>query len=345
MDRQLLILLFDNDELVDQYLEFASQELGRIKINSIVEKIKKSSTIQKFLINANNISTRPSAKDYLTCINSIRGFIFSNQETISIAAIFLVGLWNANIGAIWRLSDREYLNKMFFSILDNCNNGKLHINHQPNFFERFIDKINRESQEEIDRLMEMKTFNNVFFDDVFFKAAKNGKKTEFRVIDNLDLINIIPNEVEYSSYNKDKKSVVFYSQKLNQNFEINSPYLVEGNIDIINKDTNEKLKARINYFFLQRLADISNMNAEDEGYEESNKSFDIDSTVEISDLLKAYLAKKYHISLIENPWLWVINFEIISEDMSKTSVNITEEKIKSLVELSREVDWSQLTAL
>ena len=83
----------------------------------------------------------------------------------------------------------------------------------------------------------------------------------------------------------------------------------------------------------------------DEGYEESNKSFDIDSTVEISDLLKAYLAKKYHISLIENPWLWVINFEIISEDMSKTSVNITEEKIKSLVELSREVDWSQLTAL
>ena len=76
MDRQLLILLFDNDELVDQYLEFASQELGRIRINSIVEKIKKSSTIQKFLINANNISTRPSAKDYLTCINSIRGFIF-----------------------------------------------------------------------------------------------------------------------------------------------------------------------------------------------------------------------------------------------------------------------------
>ena len=43
MDRQLLILLFDNDELVDQYLEFASQELGRIKINSIVEKIKKKS--------------------------------------------------------------------------------------------------------------------------------------------------------------------------------------------------------------------------------------------------------------------------------------------------------------
>ena len=150
MDRQLLILLFDNDELVDQYLEFASQELGRIRINSIVEKIKKSSTIQKFLINANNISTRPSAKDYLTCINSIRGFIFSNQETISIAAIFLVGLWNINIGAIWRLSDREYLNKMFFSILDNCKNRKLYINLRPNFFERFFDKINRESQEEID---------------------------------------------------------------------------------------------------------------------------------------------------------------------------------------------------
>ena len=87
------------------------------------------------------------------------------------------------------------------------------------------------------------------------------------------------------------------------------------------------------------------MNAEDEGYEESNKSFDIDSTVEISDLLKAYLAKKYHISLIENPWLWVINFEIISEDMSKTSVNITEEKIKSPAELAREVDWSQLIQL
>ena len=52
MDRKLLILLFDNDELVEQYLEFASQELGRIRINSIVEKIKKSSTIQKFLINA-----------------------------------------------------------------------------------------------------------------------------------------------------------------------------------------------------------------------------------------------------------------------------------------------------
>ena len=32
------------------------------------------------------------------------------------------------------------------------------------------------------------------------------------------------------------------------------------------------------------------MNAEDEGYEESNESFDIDSTVEISDLLKADLA-------------------------------------------------------
>ena len=75
MDRQLLILLFDNDELVDQYLEFASQELGRIKINSIVEKIKKSSTIQKFLINANNISTKippmyPSSSPIIAKIKS-----------------------------------------------------------------------------------------------------------------------------------------------------------------------------------------------------------------------------------------------------------------------------------
>ena len=64
MDRQLLILLFDNDELVDQYMEFASQELGRIRINSIVEKIKKS--LQQITPYLNDIKDKVEAQAHKT---------------------------------------------------------------------------------------------------------------------------------------------------------------------------------------------------------------------------------------------------------------------------------------
>lgn len=307
MNRQLIILLLENDELVDQYLEFVSQELGRIKIESIVEKIKKSSTVQKFLVECSRMGIRPGTKDFINCINQMRGFFFSGQETISIASVMLLGYWNIIIGAPLQLSDNNYLNRMFFSILDQCNNGKLHLNHRENLFERFFNHINQISKEEFDRLMETKTLHEVFFDDVFFKAAENEKKIQFRAIDNLELINIFPNEVQYSHYNNDKKRAVFYSQKLNQNFEITPPYILNSTIDIINSFTDEKIKAKVTSCSLQRLADISYTDACNEGYNE----FETDPEADIEDLLIDDLCKKYHTNLFENPRLWAIEFEII----------------------------------
>lgn len=338
MNRQLLILLFENDELTDHFLEFASQELGRVKIESIVQKIKKSSTVQRFLIECSRARIKPGTKDFLACVNQMRGFFFSGQETISIASIMLLGYWNLNVGSPLLLSNNNYMNRMFFSILDQCNNGKLHINYNENLFERFFNHLNRIAEEEYNRLMNMKTHEKAYFEDIFYTSALKGEKTQFRVIENLFLINQNPNNVEFIKYSEDKEKAIFYSSEANHNFEITSPYIPGSKMKIINGHYKEKstlaevISCRVN-----RLDEISNSDAVNEGYLNlSNRLEDLYETnpiAEISDLLINDLSKRYHTNLFENPWLWAIDFKIINNDYSLDSNQ------------ARTVNWGELVAL
>lgn len=338
MNRQLIILLLENDELVDQYLEFVSQELGRIKIESIVEKIKKSSTVQKFLVECSRMGIRPGTKDFINCINQMRGFFFSGQETISIASVMLLGYWNIIIGAPLQLSDNNYLNRMFFSILDQCNNGKLHLNHRENLFERFFNHLNQISKEEFDQLMDMKTHEKVYFEDIFYKYALRDEKTQFRVVENLEIINQIANNVELLNDSKDEKKAVFYSSEIGQRFEITSPYIPGNKIKVINVDSQENVLAKVISCHVQRLDEITNLDAENEGYRNLlNRLEDLYETnpiAEISDLLINDLSKRYHTNLFENPWLWVIDFKIINNHNSLDTTTI-----------ARNVNWGELIAL
>ncbi|MEI6680675.1 MAG: hypothetical protein WCL21_18850 [Mariniphaga sp.] len=141
MDRELIIQMVPNTELLKIFFQYATKELGAIKMNEVIDKVNSSNKVSRFLQEAKRVNQRLGTDDFLGCIHSSRSFVFAKAETISVASIALIMKWNHEAGKPLQISDDTYLNKRFFSVLDRCDGFKTHVFGNLNFFERFFEYL------------------------------------------------------------------------------------------------------------------------------------------------------------------------------------------------------------
>ena len=339
MIRETLILGIEHESLLNEFLLFSSGNLGSTKMDEIIKKVNTSGVVSKFLYEAERINERLGTDDFLGCIHSSRSFFFSKAETISVASIVLLKKWNYLIGEPKNLSNDIYLNKIFFSILVKCDGLKTHIKTGSNFFEKFSNHINK--------FYLSNTFNNhtpeikkdIFFDSVFCKAIKERKKTEFRVIDNLLEINLLPDTWKFVSYDKYNGAILstFY---LDEPLLVYFPYKLGDIINVYNSENPNKIDSKIKIIscYLQRLKDVNNSDVEKEGFgvyeEQIENMFQRDPSLDAAYIL--FLEDwmdKHGGTLFRNEWLWAFQFEIQETFSQLPSQPVSDEFLKKLMEM------------
>lgn len=320
MVQEKIITTIDHKKLLNDFVQYALLQLGELKIKDISNKVNSSKKINDFLIEIRNYNGLLSTNDFVSCIHSSISFTFAKSETIAIASIFLLIKWENETSKPLSLSSQEYLNRTFFSILDKCDGFKLHINNSLNFFERFYKKIEDEFIEiPINLDLEIKT--EIHFDTLMCKAIKDYTKSEFRTIDNLEIINLMPNEwvLEKIDLNNGAQ---FKSNNLDETIVIPFPYKMGNKIIVRDKHSafDPAFEIKLMTVELQRIRDVNQLDAINEGYSVyENRVDDIlekyyDADAELC-LFEEDWANKYgdHCKAI-NQWIWVFGFYPIPVD-------------------------------
>ena len=316
MKRELLILVSKHDLLWNEFILFATKEFGTAKMNEIIKKVNHSKIVAKFLNEAKiNILTF-SGGEFLACIHSSISFTFSKSETISIAGVILLKKWNYEIGQPNFISDDVYLNEVFFSILDRCDRFKTHTKSAPNFFERFNDFFVKKFKLQYFENRNVVVRKDVTFDAVLCNAIKSELKTEFRVIDNLDEINLVPNECEIIRLDNNK-GAIFSTSFLDESILIPFPFLFNSDINVYNSSNPSTIdcKIRITSYSIERFRKDYEYDVRDEGF--SAYEEEIDELNRLHPTLNAeyflfddHYSKVLDIPAYRNVWVWVFSFKI-----------------------------------
>jgi hypothetical protein len=127
----------NSSTLLNDFVKYASNELGDVKVRDIVDKVNKSDKVRKFLFEANINKYRLGSDNFLGCIHSSVSFTFAKAETISIATILVLEKWNTLVNIPNQIADSDYIKEIFFRIIDKCDGFKLHLDSTQNFFARF----------------------------------------------------------------------------------------------------------------------------------------------------------------------------------------------------------------
>ena len=132
------LMFIKHNVLLREFVSFFLNEYGEKRVRDISKKVHTSNRVQKLFKQAREINAPLGTDDYLGTIHSILAFTFAKPETISFASVILLSKWENEVGSPLGIADEEYLNKMFFRILEKCNSFKTNLSGQPNFFNRFF---------------------------------------------------------------------------------------------------------------------------------------------------------------------------------------------------------------
>lgn len=338
MNKETLILGIEHELLLKEFIVFATKELGTIKMNDIIRKVNTSGKVSRFIIEARRINDKLGSEDFLACIHASSSFTFSKAETISIAAIALLMKWNHEIGKPNFISDDIYLNKRFFSILDKCDRYKTHINSATNFFERFNDHLVRIVTLNVINSYSQVIKTEITFDSVLCRAIKSGVKTEFRITDNLEGINLEPSGWKLKGYESDK-GVKLLNIKLGEVVLIEFPFKLGSIVDVFDiSDSNHYyIQIKVKSCYIQRTKDVKQCDALKEGYstytQKVNELLKNDPSVNAEYCLFEEFWKKIHGSgsFERNEWLWVFEFEdSMNSSRTATGLRLTQSQIDAL---------------
>jgi hypothetical protein len=343
MNNEVIIYGIEHKLILQEFISFATNEFGSITMNKIIKNVNTSGKVAKFLFEASRIRVRFVPDHFLGCIHSSTNFVFSNAETISIAAIALLMKWDHNIGEPSFLSDDIYLNMMFFSILEECDKYKTHINSAPNFFERFNNHIERVVKLRVIKNSNQEVKTDISFDSVLCDAIRSEVKTEFRVNENLEGINFEPDEWILKKYDV-KQGALLFSNFLGESILVKYPYELRSIIKVFDVTNSLRIHSEImiTSFRLQRMREVDQTDAMREGYSAYSERIeelflkDPSLDAELCLFQEDWVEKYGNSAFARNEWIWVFQFEIYQDIHERnksvaTSMGLTDAQLIALV--------------
>lgn len=152
----------------------------------------------------------------------------------------------------------------------------------------------------------------------------------------------MPGEWKFVS-NNSTNGAIFYNSKLDQTYEVITPFSLGAIIGVFEATGIDKPFTRVSIksFRIERIQQVDAVAAINEGFgvykDELAKLFDDDPSIsgELYLFKENWIAIHGHGSIAKNEWIWVFEFELIKSVTAKVSAaGLSEEQIKSLLELS-----------
>jgi hypothetical protein len=116
------------------------------KLGEVSSKIEKSNVINSLLFKSQRDGIRLKPLDYMHTLNSSRSFILLNADHHFIASIIILSKWHDVVGQPRDLSDDEYLNTMFFDLLQRYDRQRSHVTNKVSYFESIRIALGKELQ-------------------------------------------------------------------------------------------------------------------------------------------------------------------------------------------------------
>jgi hypothetical protein len=254
-------------ELFQEYISMFLTEYGEKKSREISDKVNNSSKCNKLLEQAARLKVQVGSDDFVSTVLSSISFSFSNAETISVASLLLLYRWQLETGVPYRIANEEYLNKIFFKIVDKCDKFKTHTSSDLNFFEKFYNKL------DIKYPFPAQEYNDGYMED--WEENK-------LVIPGVGINSIIINETSFNDI--ETKYGKNYTLINHNNFSFEMYYQDIG-LSCYYKQSD--LMKKIFFIKLTKLF---------EAYTNNGIIFDLDSQVTVADIVAYYGRKQSYLS-------------------------------------------------
>jgi len=327
--------------VISEFFNHCDIELGKIKTNEIIEKIKSSKKVKKFINESLEFNQRLSPLDFINCINSSSSFFFSNQYELAYANSILLVTWNEEVGSIYDLSDDIYLNTTLFSILDDFKK-KFKI-QKIDFYESYNKKLFNIF---IQNHSENAVKNYITLDLMMCEAIEKKIKTQLISNDNLNIINLEPNDWEFIGYNS-TVGLNLHNRYSDEFLNITFPYELGSIIDVFEDENSiTRFKIKITSAFFTRIQNLNENDADNLGYgifeDDIEKIYEQDPAEDALLLLMRNdcLNKFGYRCLIENYWVLIFYFDLIEPDDA-----LELKKLMDAEKAKRSVNWENLIAI
>lgn len=105
-------------QVLDAYSDRYIPKYGVDKYKTVFEKVSKSKKIAT--LNGLSIQKRiaPTAHDFAAAVNEIAWFLFQSQETVALAALMAIGLWDQDVNRIYHFSTQFEVEQKAIAVLE-----------------------------------------------------------------------------------------------------------------------------------------------------------------------------------------------------------------------------------
>lgn len=174
MNEQLWINEVTFEDLTTDFESFYQQEFGSIETREVYEKVIESKKIGNYLRFLVHNKTMTTGKEVLTVIHSSRLFTLAKAEKIFLASVIILKVWRKGTKFEILKQNDEYFNTLFFQLLYQCDNYKLH-SSKLNFFARFYKHLG--DQEEFIEF-QIASVSKVIQSEIYIESTKAVENEE-----------------------------------------------------------------------------------------------------------------------------------------------------------------------
>ena len=125
------------EELVQNFNEAYIYAHGEKKLKGVIQKVVASNTANSYVKDLLKTSIMPSPKGVSILLNTIPYFIFSKPETLCLAGLAILVMWEHHYDPLREKYDDRTI-RIFAEFVVNCSKMKLNRN---NVFEDFFKRV------------------------------------------------------------------------------------------------------------------------------------------------------------------------------------------------------------
>jgi hypothetical protein len=107
-------------DVIGSFTEGYIREYGERKLRKISSKINESNGVMKYLVKLQEVNTSPLCDDIIATVMNMPYFMVAKKETVAIASIILLEMWNDKINLDNKLLSDSGLETLARRILRSC---------------------------------------------------------------------------------------------------------------------------------------------------------------------------------------------------------------------------------
>ena len=107
-------------DLMNKFTNDYIREFGERRLRKIRSKVTESRGVQKYLVKLQEVYLSPHFEDLTVVVMNMPFFMVANKETVTMASLILLEIWNTKLNANNKLLSDYELERLAIQVISNC---------------------------------------------------------------------------------------------------------------------------------------------------------------------------------------------------------------------------------